>query len=314
MVITSRLMWLRQQVLAGLHVRLSMGPALDPSKCKIKMVVEQQRAMAPAASAMLLEVIDALMERSLTHVCVDRGHRHSSGSAVVAIWMQPPNSHSTAEEPGSTGVETAPTGTAADAATGTAAALAPGEPRNDEHEEHGAEAVAELAAEIKKPEETEGTGIEQHDGNEQEQEKQDADGDAEPLAAEPMEPEATEEQLADGEDGRSGTDEHEGGDSGSSNSSSDSNEHWTAAQEAQLQEATTAADTIADQIIMLQETIEQLQGTFPPARLQIAQLQRELMELHDRHTCMMQEVVDLEEARDVAQTRTDQSCQEGSTG
>ena len=222
MVITSRLMWLRQQVLAGLHVRLSMGPALDPSKCKIKMVVEQQRAMAPAASAMILEVIDALMERSLTHVCVDRGHRHSTGSAVVAIWMQPPNSHSTAEEPGSTGAETAPTGTAADAATGTAAALAPGEPQTlpatSASEASGVTGVPvygpprcstrAFPLAIRTSDVT-GVPLVDH----MEQEKQDADGDAEPLAAEPMEPEATEEQLADGEDGRSGTDEHEDGDS-----------------------------------------------------------------------------------------------------
>ena len=88
MVVASRIAWLRERITDGVHVRLCIGPAQDPSKCKIRAVVEPHKPpLSTITQSTLLLTLDALALACNAVVVVDRGHRHSSGISEAAFWL-----------------------------------------------------------------------------------------------------------------------------------------------------------------------------------------------------------------------------------
>ena len=78
MVVNSRIDWLLQCIRDGVHVRVCIGPALDPSKCKIRFTVEPDKAPLSVASKLaLLHTVNAIATSISECVVVDRGHRFS---------------------------------------------------------------------------------------------------------------------------------------------------------------------------------------------------------------------------------------------
>ena len=84
---------------------------------------------------------------------------------------------------------------------------------------------------------------------------------------------------------------------------SEEHENWTAEQEAQLQQATAAVEVAGDAVIEMQRASEERQGRFPPARLGVARMRRELAVMRERSYRLVAEMMHLEEARDVASRR-----------
>ena len=105
MVVAARLDWIRRQVVSGTHVYITVGPARDANKCKIKATIEPSRPPLRSTSrAALLGVLDAVTIMAALGVSVDRGHRHhDSGKSEVALWLQTGTGSSGPEYPGAGG-------------------------------------------------------------------------------------------------------------------------------------------------------------------------------------------------------------------
>lgn len=88
MVVTARLGWLRQRISAGVPGLLHIGSALDPSKCKVKVILNPHgAALTPVAQALLLGSLDIMEALIADRVVVDRGHKHSSGAVEASFWI-----------------------------------------------------------------------------------------------------------------------------------------------------------------------------------------------------------------------------------
>ena len=90
MPLQDRLQWLKTQCVRR-QVHISIGQALDPSKVKVKITVQPSGPAPPslAMSTSLCASLDAIAMLSRSFVCMDRGHQHSVGTSVVALWMHP---------------------------------------------------------------------------------------------------------------------------------------------------------------------------------------------------------------------------------
>ena len=91
MVVAARLRWIRQRILDGVHVRVHIGAAADPEKCKVKVHLDSSRPrLCTSTQSTLLSVLDAIASACAIHVVVDRGHKHSgSDHSEAAFWLAP---------------------------------------------------------------------------------------------------------------------------------------------------------------------------------------------------------------------------------
>jgi len=62
-----------------------------------------------------------------------------------------------------------------------------------------------------------------------------------------------------------------------------------------LEKVTAEAAAARTAVLRIDQTILELQQAFPPARLEVARLKRQLEQLHQNHDELMAEVVELEE-------------------
>ena len=82
---------MKQQIRMGRMACLSFGAAQDSSKVKVKVVLAPASggANAPFVAESLLAHLQSIRQVAIRGVAVDRGHRHSDGSAEVRIWISP---------------------------------------------------------------------------------------------------------------------------------------------------------------------------------------------------------------------------------
>ena len=90
MVVVARLDWILRQLHMGRSIRVHVGPALD------KVSVKYTFVLAPAT----VEPLEWMPAQAVEHViyqcrmtavwatATDRGHKHSDGTSVVAVWMK----------------------------------------------------------------------------------------------------------------------------------------------------------------------------------------------------------------------------------
>lgn len=278
-MLADRLRWLKRQVAAGVHLRITAGPGQDSTKCKVRFILEPWKAAMPVATQALLTVlIDALGAQEPEHVCVDRGHKHSSGLSEIAVWLHKPGA--------------ANEGPAADQAMLTEAPndqhaedlAAPTEEEEEEKNITDAKDVAEdLAAPTEEEEEKnitdekdeaeqrEGVAADEHDGDHEEAPTQDAEGVA------VHEPVLQETHVEHREEAPTPNAENED-------------------EQDELQTLTAAASALADRILELDEAIDTCQERFPGGQLQVRQLQRQRDEAMEQYTGMMAEVMALEQS------------------
>ena len=92
MPLHDRILWLIRQS-SSRHIHISIGSALDPTKLKVKVTAcpraPGSTTPAPAVVDSVSAVLSAIGVLSNTMVATDRGHRHSDGTSVVAIWLSP---------------------------------------------------------------------------------------------------------------------------------------------------------------------------------------------------------------------------------
>ena len=87
MVVTARLLWLRQQIAQGVPVHFSVGAA-EQGRAKCKVIVEHaSTATSDCARSLMLAALSALEHRAGLSTVVDRGHRHSDGNSQVTFWL-----------------------------------------------------------------------------------------------------------------------------------------------------------------------------------------------------------------------------------
>ena len=97
MPIISRLDWIGRQIEMGRMAHVVISQALDPKKLKIKFILHPPAsgAISPSTCYGVTAVIGWIRGLVQNFVAMDRGHKHSSGISVVAIWLdltQPGNS------------------------------------------------------------------------------------------------------------------------------------------------------------------------------------------------------------------------------
>ena len=90
MPVLERLAWITRQVAAGRSGHISLGSARDRTQLKAKIVMEPmtEDRSSSAVRRGLSAHIALLRHLALHHPSVDRGHGHSSGRAVIAIWFR----------------------------------------------------------------------------------------------------------------------------------------------------------------------------------------------------------------------------------
>lgn len=92
MPLLARLDWLMDQVAASgreLHVAASSAQAQDTLKFRITIRDEPGAAMSAFVRAGLVAQQNLIRDLAVTHVAVDRGHRHSRGRSEVCFWIGP---------------------------------------------------------------------------------------------------------------------------------------------------------------------------------------------------------------------------------
>ena len=89
MVVANRVAWIRQSIVNGVHVRLHVGAAQDPDKCKVRATIDPHKGrLCITTRNMLLATLDSLALSSDQLTVMDRGHRHSTGISEVCFWSQ----------------------------------------------------------------------------------------------------------------------------------------------------------------------------------------------------------------------------------
>ena len=91
MPVLSRIDWLVRQLRMGRAGHVQIGPAADPGKLKVRVVLHApiEGALAETARVAIEAVLGQVRQLAAVCVATDRGHRHSSGLSEVAIWLQP---------------------------------------------------------------------------------------------------------------------------------------------------------------------------------------------------------------------------------
>jgi hypothetical protein len=88
----ARLDWIQTQIRMGRSAFCSLGPAQDPTKVKLKVTLAAPAhgPMHPLAAQLVIEHLSLLRQAVSTCIVMDRGHRHSNGSAEVCFWFSAP--------------------------------------------------------------------------------------------------------------------------------------------------------------------------------------------------------------------------------
>ena len=84
-----RIDWVLHQVSMGRRVHMSVGSAQDSNKTKFKITLEPPSSgeISIAAASCLTPMLLHLRDLAMAYPAVERGHHHSSGVAVVSIWI-----------------------------------------------------------------------------------------------------------------------------------------------------------------------------------------------------------------------------------
>lgn len=90
MPVVSRIDWVSRQLQMGRSGHVVVGPALDPAKLKIRIVLQPPSvgALSPTARLGVQAVLAHVRQMAFQNVSVDRGHRFSSGQSEISIWIQ----------------------------------------------------------------------------------------------------------------------------------------------------------------------------------------------------------------------------------
>ena len=90
MVVVARLDWILRQLHMGRSIRVHIGPAMDKVAVKYTFVLEPAEVgPLEAVPAQAVEsVIYQCRMTAVWAVATDRGHRHSDGTSVVAVWLK----------------------------------------------------------------------------------------------------------------------------------------------------------------------------------------------------------------------------------
>ncbi len=86
MVVVNRLRWIQRQA-SVCNVHIAVSKARDPDKVKYKFVVTPAGSsdIAPAHSLVVFTLIDSVIANVDAFCAMDRGHKHSDGSAVISL-------------------------------------------------------------------------------------------------------------------------------------------------------------------------------------------------------------------------------------
>ena len=89
MVVSNRLVWIRDQICRGASCLISVSAAAERQRAKAKIVLRHREpATDNVARTILLSTFDAVANQARHHIVVDRGHKHdSTGASEVSIWF-----------------------------------------------------------------------------------------------------------------------------------------------------------------------------------------------------------------------------------
>ena len=90
MPVTARIDWVSRQINMGRKGHVVFSEALDPCKLKIRIVLNSpgDGALGVAAAEGIKQVLQWTRQLAGTNICVDRGHKFSSGISEVCIWVK----------------------------------------------------------------------------------------------------------------------------------------------------------------------------------------------------------------------------------
>jgi len=160
MPVVERIDWALGQLNMGRSGHIVIGPAKDPARFKVKLLLKPvgSGAPAPVTRSGLEAVLLHIKQLAMVNVAMDRGHRHTTGAAEIAIWIRcgavrpakHRNRHGCHEEEEKdeekekdskpNAEQAPPEATGASTANALTAETAPDTPRNDETEARGAAA------------------------------------------------------------------------------------------------------------------------------------------------------------------------------
>jgi len=160
MPVVERIDWALGQLNMGRSGHIVIGPAKDPALFKVKLLLKPvgSGAPAPVTRSGLEAVLLHIKQLAMVNVAMDRGHRHTTGAAEMAIWIRcgavrpakHRNRHGCHEEEEKdeekekdskpNAEQAPPEATGASTANALTAETAPDTPRNDETEARGAAA------------------------------------------------------------------------------------------------------------------------------------------------------------------------------
>ena len=90
MVVVARLDWILRQLHMGRSIRVHVGPALD--KVAVKYTFVLALATVEPLEAMPAQAVEYVIYQcrmtAVWAVATDRGHKHSDGTSVVAVWLK----------------------------------------------------------------------------------------------------------------------------------------------------------------------------------------------------------------------------------
>ena len=89
MPVIARLDWVSRQLQMGRAGHVFVGPAQDPSKLKVEIVLQPPSLGALSASARvgIQSVLTHIRHTAAQNVAVDRGHKNSPGYSEIGIWI-----------------------------------------------------------------------------------------------------------------------------------------------------------------------------------------------------------------------------------
>jgi hypothetical protein len=92
MPVVERIDWMIQQLHMGRKAHLSIGDAQDDAKVKLKfrLAAPTDGAVSGTVAHYLVATLLQLRQVVHQHHAVDRGHRHSDGSATICFWLSAP--------------------------------------------------------------------------------------------------------------------------------------------------------------------------------------------------------------------------------
>lgn len=90
MPVVDRLDWIGRQINAGRRVHMHIGRAQNVELSKVKIILDPPSAgaISPSVAISVRGALAAVRQLAVEHVAVDRGHKHSTGTSEVAIWIR----------------------------------------------------------------------------------------------------------------------------------------------------------------------------------------------------------------------------------